>query len=112
MVRVRVRVRSRIRVKVRVRVSVGVWVKVWVRGMIKVKVEASSVLYEHLNLLEVRAVPAVGLGDAASLPVLVESDGPQRDEDAEEDSSSVVEEDSCLHATQEVAFNGRGGVGG
>lgn len=59
---------------------------------------------EHLDLLEVRAVPAMGLGGAASLPVLVEGDGPQRHEDTEEDGSSIVEEDSCLQATREVAF--------
>lgn len=63
-----------------------------------------GVLNEHLNLLEVRTVPAVGLGSTASLPVFVEGDGPQGDEDAEEDSSSIVEEDSCLQAIQEVAF--------
>lgn len=59
---------------------------------------------EYLNLLKVRAVPAVGLGSAAPLPVLVEGDGPQGDEDAEEDGSSIVEKDSCLHAIRRVAF--------
>lgn len=68
-----------------------------------VRVQFCGWLKKHLDLLDIRAVPAVGLGSAASLPVLVEGDGPQGDEGTEEDSSSIVKEDPCLNAPKTVA---------
>lgn len=58
---------------------------------------------QYLNVLEFGAVPAVSQSCAASLPVLVEGDGPQRYENAQKHCSSIIKQDARLQK-QEVGF--------
>lgn len=61
----------------------------------------------YLNIFKVRTIPAVTQGDIHSFPVLKESDCPQRHEDAEEDSPSMVKETASLKKRrQEWQLNG------
>lgn len=56
----------------------------------------------HLNVLKVRAVPAVRQSRTCPLPVLQEGDGPQRHEDTEEHCSSVIKQQSHLQTQNQL----------
>lgn len=65
----------------------------------------------HLDVLVVRAAPAVGQRGALALPVLQQQHGPQRHEHAEEHGAAVVEEPAGLRGRAGAAVTRVGPVG-
>lgn len=72
---------------------------------------AAPVPGTHLDVLVVRAAPAVGQRGALALPVLQQQHGPQRHEHAEEHGAAVVEEPAGLRARAGAAVTRVGPVG-